>query len=1029
MIPGSITRNGGLATEPGSAGQWHLRNTGQSGGLPGIDINVVKAWLDYTGSGVKIGIVDDGFDLAHADLAANFKGGWDSVGNDPSPAAGADNPHGTAVAGLVGADDNGTGLIGVAHDADLYGFRIDFSPVDLTDPNAEFLLEQQFLQQVDAIGRQAQMDVSVNAWGYVYPFFDNFLDPEGAALVQAGENAVANGRGGLGTVLVFAAGNGRSYGDSVNHHNLENNQYAIAVAAIDATGNVELNSNPGAALLVSAPGAAVLTTDQTGASGYDPGDTVVLTGTSFAAPIVGGVVALMLEANAGLGYRDVQDILAASARPIDVADPGWTTNGARTWNGGGHRFSNDYGFGLVDATAAVRLAETWFAAGDVADTFHNRTIATASWATGAAIPDGSAAGVATTASLAAALRIERIELEIDLVHDRLNDLVVELVSPSGTVSRLLDRPGAPPGFEIIYTNAFPLYFTLTSNAFRGESAAGTWTLRTKDVVSGATGTLHGWTLRAIGDAPGGDDTYIYTDAFAALGEPSRRVLADNGGIDTINASAVSAASSVNLASLAVSIGGTAITIAPGTVIENVIGGDGNDLLVGNAATNILLGGRGNDRIYGQGGGDRLDGGDGDDMLHARSGDVVIGGAGTDTVRFLDAPGGITASLAIVGPQHTGGGGIVTLSGIEYITGSAFDDVLVGDAGDNLLSGGDGDDLLEGGLGTNRLQGGTGIDLASYANAAAPVKVYLNSASSTGGAGIDYFESIEGFLGSAFNDALVGNTGANVLRGGAGNDRLYGLDGDDILRGGPGDDVLYGGAGVDTADYSDAAVPVRALLGINGTVNTINFGRDRFFDIENLAGGSANDVLVGDAGANVLTGNAGDDKLDGGAGDDTLIGGDGKDDFFGGLGADLIELGAASGNELVRYGTAADSRAAAMDRLVGFTTAGAGFDRIGFENAAGALFAGVAPTAIVLSAKVTLASATSVADLAAQLGTLAASGPTTLALCQVDVTAGAMAGSYLTANDMVAGFDPAADMLIGIQFAGGSTLGTGNFFLF
>lgn len=102
-----------------------------------------------------------------------------------------------------------------------------------------------------------------------------------------------------------------------------------------------------------------MTTDRIGSYGYDVTDyTSRFNGTSAATPIVSGVVALMLEANPNLGYRDVQEILALSARPIDAASPDWTTNRANTWNGGGFRVSHDYGFGLVDATAAVRLAET-----------------------------------------------------------------------------------------------------------------------------------------------------------------------------------------------------------------------------------------------------------------------------------------------------------------------------------------------------------------------------------------------------------------------------------------------------------------------------------------------------------------------------------------------------------------------------------------------------------------------------------------------------------------------------------------------
>src|SRR5262249_55514677 len=101
-------------------------------------------------------------------------------------------------------------------------------------------------------------------------------------------------------------------------------------------------------------------TNDNGSTFYSEAQTA--TGTSFAAPVVSGIVALMLEANPRLGYRDIQEILALSARTVgtDASNPtDWTSNPPTNWNGGGMHVSHDYGFGEVDAKAAVRLAETW----------------------------------------------------------------------------------------------------------------------------------------------------------------------------------------------------------------------------------------------------------------------------------------------------------------------------------------------------------------------------------------------------------------------------------------------------------------------------------------------------------------------------------------------------------------------------------------------------------------------------------------------------------------------------------------------
>jgi Ca2+-binding RTX toxin-like protein len=482
--------------------------------------------------------------------------------------------------------------------------------------------------------------------------------------------------------------------------------------------------------------------------------------------------------------------------------------------------------------------------------------------------------------------------------------------------------------------------------------------------------------------------------------------------------------------------------------ENLSGGAGDDVLTGNAFANILDGWLGNDR---------LDGGDGNDVLNGgflllpdlpggfvpTDDDLLIGGAGSDTVTYADlgpqtvyaglgraVAAGVQVSLLLQGvAQDTVGAGFDTLIGIENLTGSRYADVLIGDGAANILRGLEGDDILEGGGGDDLLDGGPGHDLASYAGAPAAVFVRLGTSSATGPVGRDYFTSIEGLLGSAFADTLIGDAGANSLRGGAGDDRLFGEAGDDLLRGGPGDDVLDGGPGIDTADFADATLTVRVVLGTGGTVNTTNYGRDLFVSIENIIGGSVRDFLTGDAQANRIEGRDGDDILAGLGGDDVLLGGNGNDDLAGGAGADVI-LGGA-GADIIRYLAAADSRAASFDRIEGFTIAGAERDRIGFENAPGAIFAGVAPLAILLGARQTILAAATLDDLVAQIAPLAPSTATALAVTQIDVTWGAVAGVWLVVNDTVAAFHAGTDMLIAISLAqgGAGALGAANFFLF
>jgi subtilisin-like proprotein convertase family protein len=583
-----------VPSELGGSYQWHLRNTGLAvgsvSGVAGIDANVVGAWADYTGRGVRIGIYDDGFDLLHPELAGRFQGGWDSRNSDPSPQAEGKDRHGTSVAGIIGADDNATGVVGVAFGADLYGYRSGFGSEGSTTIS------------VDALSRQDEVDVSNNSWGFSTPFQDDFRLSGFQGHRAALEAAATQGRDGLGTVWVFSAGNDRTSGDNVNYHNLRNSQYSVAVASVDAGGKFAASSSPGAALLVAAPGVSLLTTDRLGTDGYSTGDTTNFGGTSAAAPVVSGVVALMLEANPYLGYRDVQQILAYSARPIDTGNASWTTNGASDWNGAGHRFSNDYGFGLVDATAATRLAETWFVAGTTAATAANRVVASGTWAESPlAVPDNTPAGASALLALNASVFIERIELDLDIRHTWRGDLSVTLVAPSGTQSLLVSRPGGTSGDTGNNRENNNILFTVTSNAFRGEDALGTWRLLVADNAAHDLGTLNGWTLRAIGSAASDNDTYVYTNFLSDLPGGSRRVLSDSAGIDTINAAAVTAGSTLDLDGGFCIIDGVIVTIAFGTVIENAFGGDGNDTIIGNLAANILLGGRGNDRLDGRGG--------------------------------------------------------------------------------------------------------------------------------------------------------------------------------------------------------------------------------------------------------------------------------------------------------------------------------------------------------------------------------------------------------------------------------------------
>ena len=279
-------------------------------------------------------------------------------------------------------------------------------------------------------------------------------------------------------------------------------------------------------------------------------------------------------------------------------------------------------------------------------------------------------------------------------------------------------------------------------------------------------------------------------------------------------------------------------------IENLTGSAFNDSLTGDGGNNTLTGGAGNDTLN--------------------------GGAGTDTASYRDATtNGLSVSLSL-GTSSGGGLGNDTLSSIENLIGSAFNDTLTGNTGANTLTGGAGNDTLNG-LG--------GIDTADYSDATSDglvVDLGLGT-SSGGGDGNDTLANIENLTGSAFNDTLIGNAFNNVLSGGAGDDILIASKGTDTLDGGT--NTAVG----DTADFRNATSGVSvSIIATQQNLTSSGLGPVTLVNIENLTGSAFNDTLVGDGSNNTLDGGAGNDTLLAGGGDDILIASKGTDTLTGGL---------------------------------------------------------------------------------------------------------------------------------------------------
>ena len=354
-------------------------------------------------------------------------------------------------------------------------------------------------------------------------------------------------------------------------------------------------------------------------------------------------------------------------------------------------------------------------------------------------------------------------------------------------------------------------------------------------------------------------------------------------------------------------------------IENLTGSENDDVLSATgAAANVLRGEGGDDNLAGGGGTDVIDGGEGNDTNSFQ-------GIGFGVTATVNADGSGTADY---GPVNE------TFTGIENLTGSENDDVLIATgAAANVLLGEGGDDILAGGGGTDVIDGGEGNDTNSFQGIGFGVIATVN-ADGTGTA--DYgpvneaFTGIENLTGSENDDVLTA-TGAvaNVLRG---------VGGDDILAGGGGTDVIDGGLGNDTNSFLGIGFGVTAIVNADGS-GTAAYGpvNETFVGIENLTGsrnddvltatGTADNILTGGVGNDILSGGGGDDVLNGNSGDDILRGANGNDLLIGGVGDDTLNGGS---NDDVLRGNTGD------DLLLGnsgfdIITGGAGIDTNSFRG--------------------------------------------------------------------------------------------------
>ena len=464
----------GTTGDPLYACQWHLQNLVDED----EDINVEPVWADgINGTGINVAVVDDGIDHYHEDLSPNVD---TSLNHDYSGGDDVHSPlehHGTAVAGLIAARDNSVGVRGVAPRATIYGHN--------------FLTFTTDLAGLDALSRNRDITaVSNNSWG---SGDGPELSPGVASWDVAIEASVEKGYGGKGTFYVWAAGNGGDEGDDSNLEELTNFYAVTAVCSVDERGFRSFISEMGANLWVCAPSdvlssvsRAIVTTENSDRYRNS------FNGTSASAPMVAGVAALLRQANPELTWRDLKLILAASARKNDEENTGWE-DGALQYGSSTERyhFNHEYGFGVVDAGAAVELARDWV----IVPPMESAEVSSGNL--DAFVPD--ARSLDNTSTVARRLTMttdveftEFVEIDLNFSHPSFRDLEIELESPSDEVSTLVGS------FES--EEPVPLFgeFRFGSAKHLGEDPNGQWTLRITDEIPGLEGTLESWTIKVYG---------------------------------------------------------------------------------------------------------------------------------------------------------------------------------------------------------------------------------------------------------------------------------------------------------------------------------------------------------------------------------------------------------------------------------------------------------------------------------------------------------------------------------------------------
>ncbi|CAG2222108.1 unnamed protein product [Mytilus edulis] len=417
---------------------WHLNDAVS----PSMKVN--EAWnAGYSGSGIKVAILDDGLQTDHTDLNSNVDTvndyDYQSTDDDPTPDFG--DSHGTKVAGFIAAEkDNNDCTVGIAYASTIIGVRI-LGTRGLTDSE-----EAQALNHYLNGG----VDIYSNSWGPTEGY--GFSGPD--TLTQSAlQEGTTNGRGGKGVIYTWAAGNGQTT-DNCNGDGYTNSIYTIGVTSV-AEGKNACNGR-------------YLTSTTTSSGCTSDG----MQGTSFSTPIASGIIALALQANSALTWRDIQHmiVLTSSRNGFTDSYSSWATNGA------GKEYSQVLGFGLMNAEGMVTQAASW------TNVPTQQTCTTATF-TGSGSTSGGSSFRTDSKSISSSdcssiSYLEHVTIDISFSYTRYRDMMTRFIFP-----------------QLVHYHGHLCQFI-----FGRESPIGQWTLKFRSYGGNSVVTVSSWSMTFYGTA-------------------------------------------------------------------------------------------------------------------------------------------------------------------------------------------------------------------------------------------------------------------------------------------------------------------------------------------------------------------------------------------------------------------------------------------------------------------------------------------------------------------------------------------------